>query len=589
MCSSVQVKRRIAVDPLSPDTTSSVSQWLGECETNSDSKHLVCSMSEQPFIPSRLVEVDVLESQVRLRLVRKDDVLHHDPSRYVALSYCWGGPQEKQLTTANLAAYQIEMPWYELPKTLQDAAVATHSLGFRYVWIDSMCILQDDAHDKSIEISQMTQVYTHASLTIMAERGSTAAAGFLHGRSFPSGTSLLRFQAEDGTCGVVTLIQDSATRSEDNKSLSTRGWTMQEYLLSCRSLAFGTWHTKWSCRSDRTLHVDGFEPLSESDLLDPFGFGNHLTNDRWEVIDNVRLGDALMFISVNPGREHDIPSIWQIYNLWDGLVQEYSRRSLSDNKDRVLAISGLAERFSTFLSARGGYVAGNWEEQFPQALLWWVAHTHWRHSGSREERPTDYQGPSWSWVSINEAVFPESLMVADLCKFHSIHYKLADPQAPFGAVRSAEMLIEGPALDVQWRCIRNHDWLEHYRGDPDYSNFECRWSGDCKENTNHYCQHVTIAFDALETETDWTEAVFLACRARNPQLSDETPYPRGLVLMTASHDTQGELQLSKATKYRRVGVYSIVLEDQHPLPGCEDSSHFLPAPEEWPVKQFVVI
>ncbi|RKL08650.1 hypothetical protein BFJ68_g9444 [Fusarium oxysporum] len=108
-------------------------------------------------------------------------------AEYTALSYCWGGDLKTCLRESNKDSNRTEIPWDKIPRTIQDAILTSQKLGIGFIWVDSLCIIQDSkADDKNIEIGQMTQVYTHAAFTIAARRAPDAHTGFLHERSLPS-------------------------------------------------------------------------------------------------------------------------------------------------------------------------------------------------------------------------------------------------------------------------------------------------------------------------------------------------------------------------------------------------------------------
>jgi hypothetical protein len=273
--SCVRTQVPIEISPLSRKTISSIKDWITNCVDQKDNSHTRCFLSGKKFLPSRLIEIEQSDSGLQLRLVRSQDVdpEHHGGINYTTLSYCWGGNQPVKLIAKSLASYEQEIPWAILPKTLQDAATTTNLLGIRYVWVDSLCIIQDDDDDKSREISQMAMVYSHSTLTIMARRGDKATDGFLHERSFPSGTTRLRFRStESQRRGSVTLTFESAIESENDMTLDTRGWVLQEYLLSTRIVIFGDWRTEWSCRATQGIHDGGWsDTLQSNDPLTPVG------------------------------------------------------------------------------------------------------------------------------------------------------------------------------------------------------------------------------------------------------------------------------------------------------------------------------
>ncbi|KAF3763647.1 HET-domain-containing protein, partial [Cryphonectria parasitica EP155] len=334
--------------------------------------HMLCSLSGPRYLPSRLVEVQPQDSGLHLKLVRGENL--NPDAKYTALSYCWGNDSEvllaKALKTENLESYETEIPWETLPQTLQDAAVTTHRLGMHFVWVDSLCIIQDDDNDKVKEIAQMAQVYSHATLTIMVNRAARASDGFLHQRSPPLGTSNLLFRSPDGTEGWVSLYFKHEFWHEEKSKLDKRGWAMQEHLLSRRTLEIGTYMTEWSCRTERGLpsHSDGW---SNDRLTRGFGSPFQNARRRWSADD--------------------------VLDTWEMVVKAYCDRSLSLPTDKILAISGIAERFASSTPGIGRYAAGLWEEGLPTSLMWQT----WDPSPSR---PTEYQGPSWSWTAIRSRI-----------------------------------------------------------------------------------------------------------------------------------------------------------------------------------------
>jgi hypothetical protein len=180
----VTIPKSISRNPLSASTITDVRDWLRHCEDERDSYHKICSLSERAYVPTRLIRISGPLDQLQLRIVCGDDMGEHDMSRYVALSYCWGGDQTHKLTQENHGLYKKNITWESLPRAIQDAAKTAQVLGFHYIWIDSMCIIQDSKDDKEAEISQMTKVYAHATLTVVNKRGDRVTEGFLHPASY---------------------------------------------------------------------------------------------------------------------------------------------------------------------------------------------------------------------------------------------------------------------------------------------------------------------------------------------------------------------------------------------------------------------
>src|SRR5271163_1886085 len=97
---------------------------------------------------------------------------------YTALSYCWGGDEPLKMTAKLLRLWELQLSWQHMPRTIQDAIIATREPGIRLLWIDSLCIIQDNAEDIAFEISQMTSIYSNATVTIAASRAKSTSKGF---------------------------------------------------------------------------------------------------------------------------------------------------------------------------------------------------------------------------------------------------------------------------------------------------------------------------------------------------------------------------------------------------------------------------
>jgi hypothetical protein len=171
---------------------------------------------------------------------------------YVALSYCLGQAQPITTTTINLNEYLSELPFSEFPRSLQEAVVITRQLGLKYLWIDSLCIIQDSLEDKEREMAHMCQVYQNAHVTIVGASAAGSSEGYLTSKPFVGGTAPFRVLWQD-----VTLNESSVTRyiikerSEreiiSREPLHQRAWTLQECFLSPRLLIYGRDCMIWKC------------------------------------------------------------------------------------------------------------------------------------------------------------------------------------------------------------------------------------------------------------------------------------------------------------------------------------------------------
>lgn len=214
-----------------------------------DENHECMSAQEHPEspakLPTRVIDVGKEDGEP-IRLV----VTSHETAatgRYIALSHRWGDLSREQrfCTYAdNIAQRKERIEYGELPASFQDAVRVTRALGVRYLWIDSLCIIQEDPEDWAAEASRMEDVFSHAYCTIAASSASSSLVGFLGGRQprdammlpTPGGAPL--YLAED--------IDDFRTDVE-NSILSSRGWVLQERALSRRTIYFTSTQVYWEC------------------------------------------------------------------------------------------------------------------------------------------------------------------------------------------------------------------------------------------------------------------------------------------------------------------------------------------------------
>lgn len=128
----------------------------------------------------------------------------------------------------------------------------THQLGLSYLWIDALCIIQDDSDHKRQEIAPMADIYSGAVLTILAANATSIHQGFLQTRS-PSAIRKhvfpLRIICANGDEGWLYVYRSEQHSPKREDPLNSRGWTLQEYVLSPRLLIYGSWQARWVCKS----------------------------------------------------------------------------------------------------------------------------------------------------------------------------------------------------------------------------------------------------------------------------------------------------------------------------------------------------
>ncbi|KAL2040624.1 hypothetical protein N7G274_006603 [Stereocaulon virgatum] len=241
----------ISTRPIDDQVASSASyelarEWIRDCLLN----HEECPRPEPSFLPTYMIDVGKKDGEgsvdVHLESGQKGP--------YAARSYCWGGPQPTTPTSLTMNDMLQCIAALTLPQTIQDAITVTRKLGLQYLWVYALCIIQDSAPDKDIEIAKMDRIHQNAQLTVSAASAERCQDGFLANRSlgveFPpsSGFSSVPFACPDGRSGTV-LLREVKLYFPSLEPLDRRAWALQERVLSPRVLIYGSWQMYWQCQS----------------------------------------------------------------------------------------------------------------------------------------------------------------------------------------------------------------------------------------------------------------------------------------------------------------------------------------------------
>ncbi|KPI42245.1 uncharacterized protein AB675_9647 [Cyphellophora attinorum] len=288
---------------------------------------------------------------------------------YTALSYVWGKVGHERFAQGDKVK--------TLAKTLEDAITLTGKLGKRYIWIDSICINQNDPEDVADQVDRMWSIYRGAWLTIIALSGASADAvsSSSDNRSIPI---QIRFKVQDKT--VVSLFPTLSTQIWTS-SWVQRAWTLQEGLLSARCLYVTAQQMYFDCASMQ---------CSES-LEETRSWAHNLT----PASNPTQEGFVTWMLRQAGAGALRIPLDWPSRRLeyWGTKLNLYSCRDMTYQTDAIRAFSGILQRLLTIYPK--GFFWGLPYEDFDWALTWAASATVSRREGF----------PSWSWAGWKGVVF----------------------------------------------------------------------------------------------------------------------------------------------------------------------------------------
>jgi hypothetical protein len=380
-----------------------------------------------PALPTRLLFVGNGVDSMKLSIPEKES-----RGCYAALSHCWGKSKIIQLTKVTEESLKLSVSWDSLPRTFQDAVTVCQHLGIDYLWIDSLCIIQDDEEDWDREAVMMANVYNNAEITIAASASSGPDKSFLAIR-------------KQGRCEPITIAWTDDTEPSPllkarripllghhqglefdglREPLQRRAWAFQESLLSHRLVSFTSEEIQWACPHYRTCEC----------------------------------GNLRNFVGSIHGSKNSMG-----IDDWTSVMQKYSPLSLTFGKDKLTALSGVATRFQKHPST--GYLAGLWMDgTIVSQLSWTVAQTQKPPESNLpdDENPV-YRAPTFSWASVDGLVYcwgPSEHEYVGILRA-AISLK---GQSSFGEVRDGYVRVTGRILQTE---LLLSDGSGHYMHSPE--------------------------------------------------------------------------------------------------------------------------
>ena len=445
--------------------------WLTKCLL----EHSECppDLALQAWHPTRLLHIKD-NNPLSIHLVTGDKI--PKLAKYFTLSHCWGKNQIIRLLQNNIEQFKQTVPVNQLSTTFRECMEFASSTEIQYVWIDSLCIIQDSGTDKQEQFPLMSKVYPCAICNIAANNSSDGSGGLFRPREVCSVMPL--YLAIDDmeslvnrpkksvksffkksfkpfsstTMGFYVLIGNGELwRTEIlGAPLSKRAWVFQEYLLARRTIHFGANQLFFECCRDKycETYASGLPPQ----LMYRADFATH----------NKRMKQPLVLYEFEE-KSHPLGAFFN----WGQMVCTYTSLELTVPSDKLPAISGVAQEYQKVTKSR--YIAGMWEDTLLSQLLWRATYF--------VKRPDEYRAPTWSWASVDGEVdadtfgeltmatwsgreeIHETLSTTVLANIVEAYVSLEDDRIETGRVKSGFLRIRGRLIPVSFNpgCDDDHN------------------------------------------------------------------------------------------------------------------------------------
>lgn len=468
--------------------------WIEECEK----EHENCRHYKH-------ANRDLSAASIKLIDVRDRKIVDAmSTCRYIALSYVWGNMSLFPSNWREVALPEDPnaFPEYlkQMPQTMQDAVSTVILLGERYLWVDFICIPQNDPQERQRQIQQMDLIYNHAYLTIIAACGSNAGFG-LPGIRKGSRSS----PRESGNLGSIELIAEPEDTIADHLPSTTyesRGWTFQERMLSLRCLFVTEKMVMFQCQTRSFTEISG-EDLNPR-LVNPLLYAGVST---------------VAYEGTSSGQAESQEPITQ-YEMYTELASDYTRRNLTYRSDMLNAFTGI----TSSLTRRGGgqFFYGLPEKFFDSGLLWYEVEEREEPDAENTSPASQVEDafPSWSWASCKGPIMYDLLNIKESRTVHSSNFPILDSPIVYFEVED----------DTSIRKIaRNMGWPPRspLEGSDD-GNFSVRPT--LKSSGILYFNTLLVFFDEFQIDTEAEEPFYTTYGGMgNYTLRDDEGVPCGFL------------------------------------------------------------
>jgi len=437
-----------------------IRQWMNACLTEHGPACAKPNDHLLPPLPTRVIDVNAFENSKDVRLC-----LGHDRSEpYLTLSHCWGTRLPLRSTEATFQDRITRIPFMDLPLSFRDSIQITRVLGFRYIWIDSLCIIQDSAQDWATKAARMAQVYKDSFMTIASACSSDSSGGMLLPRP---GLLSCNIKTQAGRISLRCNVDRARPFKRDDPNSSSfgrtyqripeyaplikRAWCFQEQFLSSRILYFTSSQLYWYCNSLATC--EGTFEIQKAP------YSNYSREPR--LTDAVNSSDPL--------------------RLWCMVVEGVTDRLLSYDHDKLVCLSGVASEFQKLFKSE--YLAGLWAHDIHTCLVWHMHHDEYA------KQAKDYRAPSWSWAASDGQVswgsdprLEERWGNGDDAEILSSSVELCDPRSQFGQVKSGFLELTATCGMAKYEPFRTESGFLSWEWEIDGWGSESFW----ESSFDHY-------------------------------------------------------------------------------------------------------
>ncbi|OTA77138.1 hypothetical protein M434DRAFT_255034 [Hypoxylon sp. CO27-5] len=401
----VPTTSRTSSETSSEEAFAKACKWLEDCEDEFHGtevpegedpelyEHFCASpweaLPQAATLPTRVV--DVGRHDGRIKLIEGNG----RTQRYLCLSHCWGKQQIITTTRSTLAERMQEIHTEDLSRTFAEAIHMTRRFEVDYIWIDSLCIIQDDLEDWERESARMASIYRNAYLTIAATQSSDGNGGLF---SKTPDFEVFGVTPEGEDYYLVFRERIDHDLSMDGGTLHfplmSRAWVYQERMLSRRVLHFGYYELFWECSTEVYCECGNIGYLGYMETIP-------LPNPRKMI------SSALGSLERTPSGEWSNKAWVQnmsyyIARVWRSLVMMYTGLSLTVASDYLPALGGVARTFGE--KRKSPYLAGLFKDSLIDDLLWTTF-------SSKKSRLSRWRAPTWSWASVGTHVNYEDGLV----------------------------------------------------------------------------------------------------------------------------------------------------------------------------------